>query len=178
MSQQEKKRKHINSFQSLNDVIHWSPSTINVPSGKKRKHINSFQSLNDAIHWSPSTIGGEQVVDACLGTPIDADLREQILKMGPYQPEGNFQKDAKGGSFSLSYYSFISKAGQKIERKWLCYSTRLHVVYCQAGKTERKRRTKEKERARKRRGLVVLGSGEENSGIFWSVKLTRNPERE
>ncbi|GFU23631.1 hypothetical protein TNCV_2909911 [Trichonephila clavipes] len=43
---------------------------------KKRKHINSFQSLNDAIHWSPSTIrelghpvaptGGEQVDDACL----------------------------------------------------------------------------------------------------------------
>ncbi|GFT33427.1 hypothetical protein TNCV_3045391 [Trichonephila clavipes] len=52
----EKKRKHINSFQSLNDVIHWSPSTINVPSGEKRKRINSLQSLNDAIHWSPSTI--------------------------------------------------------------------------------------------------------------------------
>ncbi|GFV26870.1 hypothetical protein TNCV_3455411 [Trichonephila clavipes] len=85
MSHQEKKRKHINSLQSLNDAIHWSPSTINVPSGektethqfspilkrchpleffnyecpirrKKRKHINSLQSLNDAIHWSPSTI--------------------------------------------------------------------------------------------------------------------------
>ncbi|GFT03299.1 hypothetical protein TNCV_2984841 [Trichonephila clavipes] len=60
-----------------------------------------------------------------------ADLREQILKLCPYQPEGNFQKDAKGRSFSSSYYSFISKAGQKIERKWLCYSTRLHVAYCQ-----------------------------------------------
>ncbi|GFW83964.1 DUF4371 domain-containing protein [Trichonephila clavipes] len=67
-----------------------------------------------------------------VGTPIDADLREQILKLGPYQPEGNFQKDAKGRSFSSSYYSFISKAGQKIERKWLCYLTRLHVAYCQA----------------------------------------------
>ncbi|GFY28743.1 hypothetical protein TNCV_3441101 [Trichonephila clavipes] len=65
------------------------------------------------------------------GTPIDADVREQILKLGPYQPEGNFQKDAKGMSFSSPYYSFISKAGQKIERKWLCYSTRLHVAYCQ-----------------------------------------------
>ncbi|GFW42259.1 sister chromatid cohesion protein PDS5 homolog B [Trichonephila clavipes] len=64
-------------------------------------------------------------------TSIDADLREQILKLGPYQPEGNFQKDAKRRSFSSSYYSFISKAGQKIERKWLCYSTRLHVAYCQ-----------------------------------------------
>ncbi|GFU96442.1 hypothetical protein TNCV_90161 [Trichonephila clavipes] len=28
--------------------------------------------------------------DCQLGTPIDADLREQILKLGPYQPEGNF----------------------------------------------------------------------------------------
>ncbi|GFV99107.1 hypothetical protein TNCV_1510831 [Trichonephila clavipes] len=64
-------------------------------------------------------------------TPIDADLREQILKLGPYQPEGNFQKDVKGRSFSSSYYSFISNAGQKIERKWLCYSTRLFVAYCQ-----------------------------------------------
>ncbi|GFY29442.1 retrovirus-related Pol polyprotein from transposon 412 [Trichonephila clavipes] len=65
-----------------------------------------------------------------VGTPIDADLREQILKLSPYQPEDNFQKDAKRRSIS-SYYSFISKAGQKIERKWLCYSTRLHVAYCQ-----------------------------------------------
>ncbi|GFU21612.1 hypothetical protein TNCV_3828021 [Trichonephila clavipes] len=46
-----------------------------------------------------------------VGTPIDADLREQFLKLGPYQPEGNFQKDAKGRSFSSSYYSFISRAG-------------------------------------------------------------------
>ncbi|GFV85265.1 hypothetical protein TNCV_928961 [Trichonephila clavipes] len=49
-----------------------------------------------------------------VGTPIDANLREQILKLGPYQPEGNFQKDVKGRSFSSSYYSFMSKAGQKI----------------------------------------------------------------
>ncbi|GFT55013.1 hypothetical protein TNCV_2325261 [Trichonephila clavipes] len=64
---------------------------------------------------------------ASSSRPIDADLREQILKLGPYQPEGNFQKDVKGRSFSSSY-SFISKAGQKIERKWLSYSTRLHVA--------------------------------------------------
>ncbi|GFV26869.1 hypothetical protein TNCV_3455401 [Trichonephila clavipes] len=87
MSHQEKKRKHINSLQSLNDAIHWSPSTINVPSGEKTEshqfspilerchplesfnykcpirrkkkngnHIDSLQSLNDAIHWNPSTI--------------------------------------------------------------------------------------------------------------------------
>ncbi|GFV80056.1 hypothetical protein TNCV_4654731 [Trichonephila clavipes] len=47
-----------------------------------------------------------------VGTPIDADLRGKILKLGSFQPEGNFQKDAKGRSFSSSYYSFISKAGQ------------------------------------------------------------------
>ncbi|GFV87029.1 hypothetical protein TNCV_5112471 [Trichonephila clavipes] len=64
-------------------------------------------------------------------TPIDADLREHILKLGPYQPEGNFQNDTKERSFSSSYYSFISNVGQKIERKWLCYSTRLHSTYCQ-----------------------------------------------
>ncbi|GFW12602.1 hypothetical protein TNCV_818541 [Trichonephila clavipes] len=52
-----------------------------------------------------------------VGTLIDADLREQILKLDPYQPEDNFLKDAKGRSFSSSYYSFISNAGQKIERK-------------------------------------------------------------
>ncbi|GFY23317.1 hypothetical protein TNCV_3940131 [Trichonephila clavipes] len=52
----KKKRKHINSLQSLNDAIHWSSSTLNVPSGEKRKHINSLQSFNDAIHWSPSTL--------------------------------------------------------------------------------------------------------------------------
>ncbi|GFT43950.1 hypothetical protein TNCV_1822011 [Trichonephila clavipes] len=57
MVQQEKKKwKHINSFQSLDNVIHWSPSSINVPAGEKWKHINSLQSLNDVIHWSVSTV--------------------------------------------------------------------------------------------------------------------------
>ncbi|GFY23323.1 hypothetical protein TNCV_3940191 [Trichonephila clavipes] len=40
----------------LERCIHWSPSTLNVPSGEKKKHINSLQSLNDVIHWSPSTL--------------------------------------------------------------------------------------------------------------------------
>ncbi|GFY74279.1 hypothetical protein TNIN_475251 [Trichonephila inaurata madagascariensis] len=66
-----------------------------------------------------------------VGTPIDGYLREQILQLGPYQPESNFQKDAKERRFSSTYYSSISKAVQKIEKKWLCYSTRLHVAYCQ-----------------------------------------------
>ncbi|GFY23337.1 hypothetical protein TNCV_3940331 [Trichonephila clavipes] len=57
MSHQEKKREtHINSLQSLNDAIHWSPSTLNVPSGEKTETHQFSQSLNDAIHWSPSTL--------------------------------------------------------------------------------------------------------------------------
>ncbi|GFU71079.1 hypothetical protein TNCV_1216041 [Trichonephila clavipes] len=51
-------------------------------------------------------------------TPIDADLREQILKLGPYQPEGNFQKDAKERSFSSFYYSFISV---RVQNEATCY---------------------------------------------------------
>ncbi|GFW85320.1 hypothetical protein TNCV_3250571 [Trichonephila clavipes] len=39
------------------------------------------------------------------GTPIDAVLRGEILKLGPYQPEGNFQKDAKGRSNLQKVYS-------------------------------------------------------------------------
>ncbi|GFX68432.1 hypothetical protein TNCV_3998641 [Trichonephila clavipes] len=35
-----------------------------------------------------------------VGTPIDTNLREQIFKLDPCQPEGNFQKDTKGRSFS------------------------------------------------------------------------------
>ncbi|GFY23332.1 hypothetical protein TNCV_3940281 [Trichonephila clavipes] len=47
----------INSLQmSLNDAIHWSPSTLNVPSGEKTETHQFLQSLNDAIHWSPSTL--------------------------------------------------------------------------------------------------------------------------
>ncbi|GFY23336.1 hypothetical protein TNCV_3940321 [Trichonephila clavipes] len=47
MSHQEKKRKHINSLQSLNDAIHWSPSTLNVPSGEKngKTHCTSLPIL-------------------------------------------------------------------------------------------------------------------------------------
>ncbi|GFS88174.1 hypothetical protein TNCV_765241 [Trichonephila clavipes] len=50
MSQQEKKRQHINSLQSLNDVIHWSPSTIGE------------------LGHPVAPIGGEQVADACFNS--------------------------------------------------------------------------------------------------------------
>lgn len=63
--------------------------------------------------------------------PIDTELREKILKLGPCQPEDFFRKDAKGRSFSSSYYNFTTKTGQKVQRKWLCYSIRLDAAYCQ-----------------------------------------------
>ncbi|GFX91390.1 hypothetical protein TNCV_1934061 [Trichonephila clavipes] len=52
----KKKRKHINSFQSLNDVIHWSPSTINVPSGEKTETHQLSPILERCHPLSPSTI--------------------------------------------------------------------------------------------------------------------------
>ncbi|GFX13548.1 uncharacterized protein TNCV_3136211 [Trichonephila clavipes] len=55
------------------------------------KHINSLQSLDDAIHWSPSTVrelghlvaptGGEQVADACSG-----GAKEKIPPKAPSEP--------------------------------------------------------------------------------------------
>ncbi|GFW30507.1 hypothetical protein TNCV_454451 [Trichonephila clavipes] len=104
--------------QEKNTVSDTSTNKDTLSKEKKSKNENEETKLikNDFAHY--------------VGTPIDANLREQILKLGLYQPEGNFQKDAKGRSFPSSY-SFISKAGQKIERKWLCSSTRLHVAYCQ-----------------------------------------------
>ncbi|GFY23329.1 hypothetical protein TNCV_3940251 [Trichonephila clavipes] len=49
MSHQEKKRKHINSLQSLNDAIHWSPSTLNVPSGEKTE-THQFSPILERCH--------------------------------------------------------------------------------------------------------------------------------
>ncbi|GFX80793.1 hypothetical protein TNCV_4695041 [Trichonephila clavipes] len=91
--------------QGKNTVSDTSTNKDTLSKEKESKNENEETKLirNDFAHY--------------VGTPIDADLREQILKLGPYQPEGNFQKDAKGRSFSSSYYSFISKAGQKIKRK-------------------------------------------------------------
>ncbi|GFT46393.1 hypothetical protein TNCV_3127351 [Trichonephila clavipes] len=43
------KRKHINSFQYSNDVIHWSPSTINVPSGEKTE-THQFSPILERCH--------------------------------------------------------------------------------------------------------------------------------
>ncbi|GFV79498.1 hypothetical protein TNCV_279541 [Trichonephila clavipes] len=102
--------------QEKNTVLDTSTNKNTLSKEKESENENEETKLirNDFAHY--------------VGTPIDAYLREQIFKLGPYPPEGNFQKDAKGRSFSSSYYSFISKAGQKIGRKWLCYSTRLHVL--------------------------------------------------
>ncbi|GFU74941.1 transposable element Tc3 transposase [Trichonephila clavipes] len=107
--------------QEKNTVSDTSTNKYTLSKEKESENENEETKLirNDFAHY--------------VGTPIDADLREEILKLGPHQREGNFQKDAKGRSFSSSYYSFLSKAGQKSERKWLCYSTQLHVAYCQFG---------------------------------------------
>ncbi|GFT65462.1 hypothetical protein TNCV_2324731 [Trichonephila clavipes] len=43
---------------------------------------------------------------------------------------------------------------------------------------ERKENEKKKKESSKRRGMVVLGSGEENTRVFCSVMLTRNSKRE
>ncbi|GFS84333.1 hypothetical protein TNCV_4605511 [Trichonephila clavipes] len=40
----------------LDDAIHWSPSTINVPSGENTETHQFLPILDDAIYWSPSTI--------------------------------------------------------------------------------------------------------------------------
>ncbi|GFT20724.1 hypothetical protein TNCV_3847701 [Trichonephila clavipes] len=45
-----------------------------------------------------------------VGTPIDTDIREQILKVGLCQPEGNFQKDAKIEAFH--HLIIVSYPGQ------------------------------------------------------------------
>ncbi|GFS67428.1 hypothetical protein TNCV_2903341 [Trichonephila clavipes] len=88
MSHQEKKTE-THEFSPILERCHPLESfTINVPSGeKKQKHINSLQSLNDAIHWSPSTIrelghpvaptGGEEVAEACCN-------RKNCLPGKPY----------------------------------------------------------------------------------------------
>lgn len=66
-----------------------------------------------------------------IHTPIDKAVRDRILQLNPCEPAGNFKKDTKGRSFSSSYYNFITKTAQKIERTWLCYSPQLDVAYCQ-----------------------------------------------
>ncbi|GFY23341.1 hypothetical protein TNCV_3940371 [Trichonephila clavipes] len=48
MSIRRKKWKHI-TLQSLNDVIHWSPSTLNVPSGEKTE-THQFSPILERCH--------------------------------------------------------------------------------------------------------------------------------
>ncbi|GFX65706.1 integrase catalytic domain-containing protein [Trichonephila clavipes] len=82
----------------------WIPSARNVVRKILRTCITCRQvSAKDSQQLMADSSAAR--VTACtvfsqVGTPIDADLREHILKLGPYQPEGNFQKDAKGeGAF-------------------------------------------------------------------------------
>ncbi|GFV20737.1 hypothetical protein TNCV_3362321 [Trichonephila clavipes] len=64
-----------------------------------------------------------------------------------------------------------------VDRKRLIFGA--CVGHLQVWKNEKEENgTEEKERARKRRGLVVLGSEARRIPEFWAVMLTRNPERE
>ena len=67
-----------------------------------------------------------------LNTHIDKKLIMKILTIGPYQPQGLFpsHEDNKR-TFSSEYYYVSTKTGQKIERRWLCYSNILNGVYCE-----------------------------------------------
>ncbi|GFU85358.1 hypothetical protein TNCV_2386631 [Trichonephila clavipes] len=64
--------------QEKNTVSDTSINKNTLSKEKESKNENEETKLirNDFAHY--------------VGTPIDADLREQILKLGPYLPEGNF----------------------------------------------------------------------------------------
>ncbi|GFT20479.1 hypothetical protein TNCV_2183351 [Trichonephila clavipes] len=81
--------------------------------------------------------------------PIDADLREEILKLGSYQPEGNFQKDPKGFHLIIVSYARQDRRskgnGRAIQHDFMLLTVRsldilsiVHawdrtVYYCQWG---------------------------------------------
>ncbi|GFX60962.1 hypothetical protein TNCV_1897221 [Trichonephila clavipes] len=87
MSHQERKRE-THQFLQILERCHPLESNYKCPIRReKEKHINSLQSLNDVIHWSPSTVrelghpvaptGSEQVADACC-------KRKNCLPEKPY----------------------------------------------------------------------------------------------
>ncbi|GFS61458.1 uncharacterized protein TNCV_4311881 [Trichonephila clavipes] len=102
-----------------NFLISVSPSSCASSSRKKESENENEETKligNDFVHYE------------C--TPINADLREQILKLGPYQPQGNFQKTTKEGAFHLIIVSYprqdkISKAnGCAIQHDFMLLTVR------------------------------------------------------
>ena len=56
---------------------------------------------------------------------VNSDRKRYIIS----QPPGPFPKDQKGRSFSSYHYHFLS-ANVRIQRQWLCYSSKNNFVYC------------------------------------------------
>ena len=63
----------------------------------------------------------------CFTPPdlVSSDRKRYIIS----QPPGPFPKDQKGRSFSCYHYHFLS-ANVRIQRQWLCYSSKNNFVYC------------------------------------------------
>ncbi|GFW12231.1 hypothetical protein TNCV_5111761 [Trichonephila clavipes] len=122
MSQQEKKRQHINSLQSLNDVIHWSPSTIG--GGQVADACSSFQDFGDNFKLQEQLSGGSVVV-------VHEEPHPQMTGTLSYRPEetGGTQRekiaktrhrrrDTGNWTTDIAFYR-----GQKTARWWSVCTT-------------------------------------------------------
>ncbi|GFX43574.1 hypothetical protein TNCV_510231 [Trichonephila clavipes] len=86
---------------------------------KKRKRINSLQSLNDAIHWSPSTIrelghpvaptGGEQVADACFNRLEYIKLYCRNSNLGHHTGQANAVRGINADQIRCSQLASLDK---------------------------------------------------------------------
>ncbi|GFW51523.1 transposable element Tcb1 transposase [Trichonephila clavipes] len=82
-------------------------STIKNTQSKEKKSENENEDAkfikNDFAHY--------------VGTPIDGNLREQILKLGPYQPQGNFQKRCQGKELFILLLEFQIQGRTKDQKE-------------------------------------------------------------
>lgn len=87
----------------------------------------------DTFFHAPSSLQSfESDIGQFSEGPLDVDKKKLILASQPCQPKGPFPKDlVTKRCFSTEYYSFQNKAGQKVDRFWLCYSPTLNGVYCE-----------------------------------------------
>lgn len=126
-----------------NEVLHHADlemSSLNIESNEKLNekiienyiNFNNKTSDNDTCDNTMTSIVNNSDIGHFLEFPIDNTLRKKVIANGPHQPKGPFPKDpVSNRSFSCDYYYINTKAGQKIDRKWLCYSNVLDGVYCQ-----------------------------------------------
>ncbi|GFW81663.1 transposable element Tc1 transposase [Trichonephila clavipes] len=85
----------------------------------KYKHINSLQSSNDAIHWSPSTIrelghlvaptGGEQVADACCRVRSTTPAEDRYIVLSAKRNRRTTAQQVAN--------QFLAASGKQISRK-------------------------------------------------------------